>query len=171
MHPNHGITGAGDRALLLGLYLAEAALGLMVILIVNDLFVRNFIGIGLKFTTEYCGYLFVMFVFLGAPYSLRQGDFLRIELVGQRILQGLAGIYAVCAIVVSLIFLYEVGRLVLNSYSRQILAPTLTETPLWIPQLVLPIGMALMILALFLGLTEKKPPVESDADCIGREQI
>jgi TRAP-type C4-dicarboxylate transport system permease small subunit len=115
MHPNHGITGAGDRALLLGLYLAEAALGLMVILIVNDLFVRNFIGIGLKFTTEYCGYLFVMFVFLGAPYSLRQGDFLRIELVGQRILQGLAGIYAVCAIVVSLIFLYEVGRLVLNS--------------------------------------------------------
>jgi TRAP-type C4-dicarboxylate transport system permease small subunit len=83
----------------------------------------------------------------------------------------LAGIYAVCAIVVSLIFLYEVGRLVLNSYSRQILAPTLTETPLWIPQLVLPIGMALMILALFLGLTEKKPPVESDADCIGREQI
>ena len=156
MHPPNRLVRLGERALSLGLYLAEAALGSMVVMITVDVFLRNTLGAGFLFVTEYCGYLLVLVVLLGAPYSLRHGHFLRIELVVNAIRPDLrrmlGAVYATCSIIVSFFFLYEMARLVVTSYSRNVLAPTLTYTPLWIPQLILPIGFALMIVALLIHL-------------------
>jgi len=168
MRHERGIARGGDRVLMFGFYLAEAALGLIVALIVIDVCVRNFLGIGLTFTTEYCGYLLAWIVFLGAPYSLRHGEFLRIEMIGPRMLRALEGLYALCAILISSIFLYALVQLVFNSHARKILAPTLTDTPLWMPQVVLPVGMALMVLSIGLGFAGKPA---SDASEVAGEDI
>jgi hypothetical protein len=45
-------------------------------------------------------------------------------------------------------------RMVLSSINRGSQAPTLIETPLWIPQLSIPIGLSVLLVALALTVAD-----------------
>jgi TRAP-type C4-dicarboxylate transport system permease small subunit len=75
--------------------------------------------------------------------------------------------YNLASLVFSLILDYQLFRLVVSSYTRGYVEATILATPLYIPQLVMPIGVTLMIVvllaeigddlrALFLG----RPPAQ-----------
>lgn len=148
--------GRADFPIRLAMYVAEFALLSMAILINVDIFSRNVLEKSIISTDELSGYLLVCVVFLGGAYTLRSGSFLRIEmligLLSPRARQLLAILYNIVAIALCSILAWQYFRLVMVSYSRKVLAPTLLETPIWIPQLALPIGMSLVIYALLLEL-------------------
>jgi TRAP-type C4-dicarboxylate transport system permease small subunit len=142
----------------LSLILSEVAILAMVVMVTLDVILRNAINSPLLFTGEYSGYLLVLIGFLGLPYSLRNGSLLRIELLIASIpfqaSRWLTIVYNAIALVLAAIFFWQYLDLVLTSLKRNVLAPTLMGTPLWLPQLVMPIGTAVLMWALCLEIRD-----------------
>jgi TRAP-type C4-dicarboxylate transport system permease small subunit len=147
-------SGPADLPVRLGARAAEIALGLMAVLIFADVVTRNLTSVNLYMTGELSGYLLVLVAFLGIPNGLRHGKLLRIELLIARLNTGarraLAVAYNLVALVLASILFWQFLQMVMTSHRRMILAPTLMQTPIWIPQSVLVLGAALLIWALVL---------------------
>ena len=137
-------------------YLAKGALLGIVLLITTDVVLRNTINASILISDEVSGYLMVSMVFFGAAHSLRGGSFLRIEFVlfslPERARAALNVAFDVIALIVSFTLLFELVLFVLSTWERQMYAATLLQTPLWIPQLSMPIGCVFLICALLLNL-------------------
>ena len=61
-------------------------------------------------------------------------------------------VFILIALATSVILDYHLINFVIASYVRNDLAPTLLETPLWIPRLVMPLGITLLCMALVVML-------------------
>lgn len=100
---------------------------------------------------DFAGYLLVAATFLAMPYAIRSGAHIRVTLAIQRLSKGprrrvelwCSGLGAVMAGYTA----WFAARLVHESYVFGDVAFGLIAVPLWIPQLPIPIGMALMALA------------------------
>lgn len=145
-------TRAIDRLTVLGMYGAEACLAAMMILIAVEVVCRSFLNFSIIIVDETCGYLVAAMLFLGAAYSLRQQALLRVEFIitalPARLRPAVDLVYDVLSLGFALILLHQMGRLAYSSWDRGMVAPTLMETPIWLPQLVLPAGAVLLVLAL-----------------------
>lgn len=172
--PPGPIERAAEGLVTLGLRIAELATFCMVALIIADVLSRNIFSVSLLISDEISGYLLVAMTFCGAGYSLRSGALLRIEFLlfslPPRARAVLDVIYDLVAIVVTSILLYELARLTWSTWERKMLAATLIETPIWIPQLVMPIGCVILLTAFLLDLggslarlTGRAPPVAASA--------
>jgi TRAP-type C4-dicarboxylate transport system permease small subunit len=145
------ITGPGPIE-----YAAEAvsslALLVMIVLIGAEAIIRNVFGGSLQITDEIGGYLLVAVTFLSMSVSEAHGAFHRVELVqarmGQRARIWLQITFDACALLASLLVTWQLGRLVLNSWNSGDVAPTPLQTPLWLPQMVMGLGMAFLCFAL-----------------------
>jgi TRAP-type transport system small permease protein len=151
-------------------HLAKAALFGIVLLITTDVLLRNTINVSILISDEVSGYLMVSMVFFGAGHSLRTGSFLRIEFIlvalPERVKASVNIIFDVLALAVSFTLFYELVALVFSTWERKMYAATLIQTPLWIPQLAMPLGSAILICALLLNLNDnvallcgRKPPI------------
>lgn len=140
----------------LGLRLAEVAIFGMVTLIAAEVVSRNVANVSLLIADEVSGYLLVMMTFCGAGYSVRSGALLRIEFLlfalPRRIRAIVDVVYDLLALVVTATLLYELTRITWSSWDRHMAAATLMETPIWIPQLAMPVGCAILLLAFLLDL-------------------
>ena len=56
------------------------------------------------------------------------------------------------ALAVCLVLLRAMIRFTWITWEREAIAPTLIETPLWIPQLAMPLGMIVLVIAFLLEL-------------------
>jgi TRAP-type C4-dicarboxylate transport system permease small subunit len=99
--------------------------------------------------------LLVALMFLGFADSYRAGALMRIEVVYDALTPRTR---VVVDLVYDVLAFFAVGiltwfglRMVISSINRGSQAPTLIETPLWIPQLSIPIGLSVLLVAL--GLT------------------
>ncbi len=114
-------------------------------------------------TDELVGYFLVSIVMLGVAESLRRGDHIGVDLITERLPAGarrwadMWGMTAVIIVAVSL--LISSCQMVLFSYSVELYSEGYVEAPLWIPQMALVIGSAMLVfsasnrlLRLFLGL-------------------
>ncbi|MCC5901527.1 MAG: TRAP transporter small permease subunit [Halomonas sp.] len=101
---------------------------------------------------EYIGYAVAIMTFLGLPYVLEKGGLIRVSLILDRIPQKFhwplelfsSVITASCFIWISLFWFQNVRR----SYSRGVTSDTLAETPIWLPEGAVLIGMWLISLTL-----------------------
>ena len=152
------IERAAEGLITLGLRLAEVAIFCMVSLIAADVICRNVFNFSLLISDEVSGYLLVIMTFCGAGYSLRSGALLRIEFLlfslPRRVRAVVDVFYDLLAMAVTATLLYELGRLVWSTWERHMVAATLIQTPLWIPQLAMPIGCAILLLAFMLDLRD-----------------
>lgn len=148
--------GLGDRAIRVSRVVAEAAIVAMMLLIVVDIFCRSVLDISLLVSDEISGYMLVLMTFFGAADALRHGALLRIEIVlslfGARQRAALNAIFDVLALGLTLVVLWQVSVLTWSTWNRRMVAPTLLETPLWVPQLAMPLGCALLAFAFILEL-------------------
>ena len=91
-------------------------------------------------------------LFLGAAYSLREQALLRVEFLinalPMRVRPVVDLLFDVAALGFSLIILYQLARLTVSSWERGMVAPTLMETPIHLPQIVMPVGALLLVLGL-----------------------
>ncbi len=141
-----------------------AAVGVVSILIVMSMIflsvmLRYFFKVRLLFTTEYSGYLFAVVVYMGLAYAMRVEAHVNVDLISRRlprrIRESLEVAYPLLALGLMSIYLYYAWGLFRESVEMRLLAPTVTETPLWIPYMFLWLGLTLFCLELIARATKK----------------
>jgi TRAP-type C4-dicarboxylate transport system permease small subunit len=166
------LIGAIDRLSQLGALIAVALLLAAVLVICEMVFVRYVLAASAVWQHEFVTYSLIGATFIGAPYVLRTGGHVNVDLVplylgarGRRLLALLALLIslAFCGLLAAYGFAFWHEAFVNDWHSETVWRP-----PLWIPYGALPLGMGLLtlqclaeILAL---LTGRRPPFGQGAE-------
>jgi len=147
---NRIVQGAG--------YIAGVSVVLILLLVCVEVVARQF-GASTMIADEFAGYLNAVVIFLGVGYALREGAFIRVEIVYDR-LKGAARIFVQWIIVVStLIFAvlltYLVGMHTLYAFEQDIRAVSVVETPEWLPMLAVTAGCLVLVVQLLLFIAAR----------------
>ncbi len=128
----------------------------MVVLISTEVVLRSLFGRSLEFTEDVAGYLLVGAGFLGFGVALIDDEIFTVDFIfkalprrTQRVLQV---IFDLIAIVVTAVISWQLIAFVFSSYRRGIVETSALATPLWLPQLFMPIGSLLLLVALLVRL-------------------
>jgi C4-dicarboxylate transporter DctQ subunit len=157
----------------LGVVLAAIAIIASMFLIAYSVVMRYFLNQPVSWVDEIVGYLLVASVMLAAADALRQGEHIAVDILtehlslsGRRITE-LAGFVAVALAAALLTFegidMVEFSRMV------GLLSNGKLAIPMWIPQIVVPIGAGLMGVAAVVGfiqLARGKAPVVQEHDSL-----
>lgn len=132
----------------LGAILSAVVFALMTILILSEVVLRTFFGSSTEVSGEYSGYALAALIYLGLGFSFREGAHIRITFLRERlgrtsyfILELLCTAFAMVLSGLSCIFIWE---MVLTSKARNLVAYTPAETPLYIPQALILVGMIIL---------------------------
>lgn len=121
-------------------------------IIVYEVILRSFFHTSTDAAEEFAGYAVVLLTFFGACLAIRDNMLFQVRVVFKRLPSAaqktLKLLYLLLSISVCSTLLVQAVKLELSSYSRGNVAPTTTATPLWMPQLILLIGIALLIIFL-----------------------
>ena len=149
------MTGAFDRLVrrlaMLGIALAAISLLGSLVLVVYSVVMRYFLNQPAAWVDEMVGYLLVACVMLAAADALLEGEHLAVDLVTERLsVRGkrctlLAGLAAVA--LSALLLVFEGVDMVAFSRMVGLMSNGYMATPMWIPQLLIPIGAVLLLLA------------------------
>ena len=131
--------------------LAGVAILAILVLVCIEVVLRPF-RISLLIVDEVCGYLNAAAVFLGLAYTLRDGGFIRVELVYDRIKgaakQAVRWLIVITGAIYTAFLLYFTVIHVVYLYQRNVRAVSVIETPEWLPQSVAILGLAILLLQL-----------------------
>src|SRR5437588_2620969 len=131
----------------------------MIVLIAAEAIARNVFATSLQVTDEIGGYLLVAMTFLSMSVAEAHGAFHRVELIQARIGQSARLVsqivFDLISLVPSALITWQLTRLVMNSWRSEDVAPTPLQTPLWMPQTTMAIGMFLLCLALLRTILTK----------------
>ncbi len=124
----------------------------MVVLIAIELVTRGFFDYSLEFVDEVCAYLLVALSFISLAVSQAADSFHRVEFVLQRLSpRGRIAMFLAFNLL-SLLFAavldFYMLRVTLQSYQQEAMAMSVLNTPLWIPQLAMPIGLTALCVTL-----------------------
>jgi TRAP-type C4-dicarboxylate transport system permease small subunit len=124
----------------------------MIVLIGAEAVARNVFATSLQVTDEIGGYLLVAMTFLSMSVAEAHGAFHRVELIqsrfGEKVRMISQIVFDLMSLGASAIVTWQLVRLTLNSWRSEDVAPTPLQTPLWLPQSTMAIGMALLCFAL-----------------------
>jgi len=135
-----------------GGYVSGLFMLLIVALITVEIFARTLFDTSTLIGDEYSAYFFVVVVMMGLSFSMKEGAHIRISLLRGKLpepalkvldLAVLAG-----AIVLTGFALYHAVLMTYDVWDLGMTADSISETPLYIPQLVIPVGLLLLILQL-----------------------
>ncbi len=133
-----------DRCARIGGYVSAFFMVLIVLLITVEIFLRTILNTSTLIADEYSAYLFVGVVMMGLAHSLQDGAHIRITLVfsrlnenAQRMLDMVVTLFAaaLCTFV-----LYHSILMVYDAYTLEMTADSISETPMFIPQMFIPVG-------------------------------
>jgi TRAP-type C4-dicarboxylate transport system permease small subunit len=126
--------------------LAGWLLAAMAILINVEIVFRYAFNSSTLISDEYSGYLFVWATLLGFGYALQNGQFLKVETLVSRLSargrHATEALGALCGLFVAAVCVYATGVLFYASWRFGTASIQPSATPLWLPQLVLPLGFA-----------------------------
>jgi len=139
-----------------GAEVAAVFVGAMALFTLGDVIGRSFFGMPIVIVDEYCGYLLLGLSFMAFAYTLSVGKQISVTAVTSR-LRGRAKKYvalfvSTLALAFSIYFSSQIFAMTKTSYQRMTVSQSVIHTPLFIPQLVMCIGMVLLILQ-FITLT------------------
>ena len=128
--------------------LTAVALALMVVIISVDIVTRNVFHFSLQISDEVCGYLLVAATFLAMPVSLARGGWHKVHFLedrlGERARLGMQVIVWIMSLAVCIVIEGYLIRYVVLGYRSGSAAMTDLNTPLWIPQALMPIGFGIL---------------------------
>ena len=132
--------------------LTGLALVALVLLVCAEIVTRFFFNHSLMVVEELAGYLVVGLTLFGASLSLRSNSLFQVGFVLQALPLGTQRLLNLLFMLLSLgvcgVLIWQTFKLVMSSYGRGNVAPTSLMTPLWIPQLLVPLG--LLMIGLFI---------------------
>ena len=135
-----------------------SALALMVLLVVVavDIVTRWGFHFSYEISDEVGAYMLVAIAFLSLPVSHINGAFHRVEFVQARLSRRARLVSSIAfeltALAFCAILVWQFAGLVRSSWRFGQRAPTLLETPLWLPRVLLVVGMAALCLSLLRSL-------------------
>jgi TRAP-type C4-dicarboxylate transport system permease small subunit len=135
---------------------AEALCALMLLAMIGligaEAIARNVFATSFQITDEIGGYLLVAMTFLSMSVAEAHGAFHRVELIQARLGLVTRMVTQIGFDLISLgasgLVTWQLTRLALNAWRAEDIAPTPLQTPLWLPQSTMAIGMALLCFAL-----------------------
>lgn len=132
--------------------ISAVMLGLMALLILVEIFLWNVFTKTTLIADEYCAYGLAAIIFLGAGYCLKEKGHIRITLVLSFLPVRLARMITCAATVLTTVFMgylwWYLFKMVRGAFRYESTSGTLTNTPLWIPQVIMLIGAAGLFLQL-----------------------
>jgi TRAP-type C4-dicarboxylate transport system permease small subunit len=100
---------------------------------------------------EYSGYLYLAAIFLGLAYTFNEDAHIRINILtskmskkSSRFVDVFAGLISICILIFAL---YRTILFTYDSYDMQMVSEGVSATPLYLTQMVMPLGISLFILA------------------------
>jgi TRAP-type C4-dicarboxylate transport system permease small subunit len=142
-----------------GAYLASLLLVSLVCLILIEITIRHFFDMSTLIADEYSGYLYLASIFLGLAYTFKEGGHIRINIITSRLSKKANNIFDILAAIITIAILgfvlYRTILFTYDSYELEMLSEAVSETPLYLTQLVMPIGTSLFILAVVLFLVQR----------------
>jgi len=135
-----------------GTFLSSLFMILITVLIGLEVLLRSLFNTTTHISTEYSTYFFIALVSLGLGYTMKEDGHIRITLLTGRLkgkpkmIQELA--VTMLALAISAFLLYFSVLMAYDTYSLGMKADTVSETPLYIPQITIPIGVLLLIFQL-----------------------
>lgn len=140
-----------------GVLSALAIVGILVI-VCTEAVLRQFQA-SLLVTDEIAGYLNAAAIFLGLAWTLREGGFIRVEILYDRAVgnlkRALRWLVVLTAAAFTATILWVCVRHVVYAYERDTKAVSIIETPEWIPQSVMVLGLAILLLQLVAWIVDR----------------
>ncbi|APW65323.1 MULTISPECIES: TRAP transporter small permease subunit [Arcobacteraceae] len=140
-----------NKLSLWGAYLSSVLLISLVLLILTEIFIRYFFDMSTLIADEYSGYLYLSSIFLGLAYTFKEGAHIRINILTSRMSKKsnrFIDIFAGMITIIVLFFaLYRSVLYTFDSYEMEMLSEAVSETPIYLTQLVMPLGISLFILS------------------------
>lgn len=146
------IASAIERLSLLGGWLSGAAMLGILGLVALEIVLRGVFGVSTQVSDEFSGYLNVAVIYFGLAYALKEGAFVRVEPV-YRLFTGAWGLAVRWLIVLASLAYMAVTtvyfwRYLASNWAAGIASTSFSQTPIWIPQVAIVIGSALLTLQL-----------------------
>lgn len=145
-----------DTCSKLGAYLSALCMLAIVALIVVEIVCRSFFNVSTFIADEYSGYLMVAAVMAGLGFTLETDSHIKITILlaklGPETKRYFELAATLLATAITLFALYHAVLMVYDTFSYDMLADSISETPLYIPQILVPVGLlglALQLLAQF----------------------
>ncbi len=134
-----------------GAFVASTLLVVLVVLILVEIVLRSFFNASTMRADEYSGYLYLALVCFGFGYTFMRDGHIRITFLTSKVsskTSSLIDIFAGIATLGVLCFtFYRTLLMSFDSYHTQVVSEGVSATPLYIPQMVLPLGLLLFIVA------------------------
>jgi TRAP-type C4-dicarboxylate transport system permease small subunit len=131
-------------------FIASVAFVVMVIIIAVGTLSRYFLARPLVFVDEYSGYLLVAMGFLAMVSAVKRDLHITVDIVTKAFPEKVRAWLDVgaqsIAILISAVLFWLSLTFCLENYTINLRASTIMETPLWIPQLFIPLGWLVFIL-------------------------
>jgi TRAP-type C4-dicarboxylate transport system permease small subunit len=129
--------------------LGASTLVVMTLMVIVDIVMRSLFQRSLGFVEEVTGYLVVLVTLFGVAITFRQGAMFRVSFLYDRfpvaVQRVLGVVYLIASAVFCALMLWFTSLLVSSSFTRGKIAATELETPLYLPQLVLPAGFLVLL--------------------------
>lgn len=139
-----------DRVSKFGADLAGIAVVVMMLVMVIEAVGRYLFSFSLLFADELLGYLMALVCFVGLAYTLRTDGHISIELVTEHLPHRVQRILSVVVSVLNLLFVgfltWAAWEYWINILGEGYGTPGVLSIPLWIPTVVLPVGLTLFVL-------------------------
>lgn len=140
-----------ERLSKLGAYLSGVLLVSLVGLILIEIFIRYFFDMSTMIADEYSGYLYLASIFLGLAYTFLKDGHIRINIVTSKLSEKSNSFIDIIASIITLgvlsFVLYRTILFAYDSYELEMLSEAVSETPLYLTQIAMPVGVAMFILA------------------------
>jgi len=137
-----------------GAYLSAFILVSLVSLILIEIFIRAFFDMSTMIADEYSGYFYLASIFFGLAYTFSSDSHIRINIITSRLSKKTNNKIDILAAVITLAVLaFALYRTILftyDSYELEMLSENVSETPLYLTQLAMPIGITMFMLAVVL---------------------
>lgn len=143
-----------------GAWLSALSVVLIMVLVCVEVLARQLFNTSTMIADEMGAYLNAAIIFLGAAYTLREGGFIRVEVLYDRVSGGVRKLIDLFCSLVSLAFVVVTGWFMIEhvqyAYQHDTRAVTVLQTPEYLPQSLMIIGSVLMALQL-LVITFRPP--------------
>jgi len=148
--PTGALEALTNRVVEMARIVCEVLVSAMMLLITVEVISRSAFNYSLQVSDELAAYLLVGITFLAVSVALQENALFRVEFLFERLSPRIRPFFSLafdaCSLIVAAVLEYELVQLVVSSFVRDNRSLSLLATPLYIPQLVMPIGMAVMIL-------------------------
>lgn len=135
-----------------GMYVSGIGVFCMALFITLEITSRHLFGYSLLVVDEWSGYLLVFVTFLGLAYTMKSNGFLQIEFFLNRLPSRSRRVFHFVLILLALLYGilidYRLMSYTWSSYVTGQVSISISQTPLYIPRLFMPLGMSLLVLEL-----------------------